>query len=196
MTFMPEASQLDGFHVSKSKNLYFPVLPQILTHKRDFSFEVLLLSICCQLTELDLCDARRAWARGQNYARDPSISKLTSTSYSCTPCYLPSLCLTHSHRCLFLQMWMSAWLVPTVASPASAVWTQWVHMCASCRSLVLLVTSCGTVFARVSSLILMCFIKPIYPAVISRASEIAGGNYVFFNIICRIFFYFQDDLVL
>lgn len=63
---------------------------------------------------------------------------------------------------LLLQMWTNAWPTPTVVDPASAVWTQWVHLYASCRSLVLQATSWGTVFVRVSSLLLMYFIKPIY----------------------------------
>lgn len=60
------------------------------------------------------------------------------------------------------QMWTSVWQTPTAASPASAVWTQWVHLYAG-RSSVLQATSWGTVCVRVSSLCLMYFVRPIYP---------------------------------
>lgn len=77
---------------------------------------------------------------------------------------------------LFLQMWTNVRPAPTAVGPASSVWTLWVHLYASCRSLVLQATSWGTAFARVSSLFLMYFIKVIYPAVISRTNYVANGN--------------------
>lgn len=77
---------------------------------------------------------------------------------------------------LLPQMWTSVPPTPTVVSPESTVWTQWVHLYVSTMSLVLQATTWGTVFARVSSLFLKHFIKPIYSAAISRAHKVVTGN--------------------
>lgn len=163
------------FHAGKSKTCNFLVC-FILLDVRMTSF----VSVFCWRPSA--ADSLRQFG-GTISVQALSIMDLWESASPPHHNHTPSVCLllpsVISHTVtlvLLLQMWTNVRPTPTVVGPASSVWTQWDHLYASCRSLVLQATSWGTVFVRVSSLFLMNFIKPIYPAVTCRATKVVCGN--------------------